>query len=223
MNVSDDLKQLPVQIEPMAVGDLAEVMAIDRAAFPSPWSTRAYEYELRYNDMAHYYVARLDTQAMERQARGGWRNWFREVWSRRASAQNPLLVGYVGYWLMAGEAHISTIAVHTDYRGRSYGELLLAFILQDALRHGAHVATLEVRVSNVLAQQLYLKYDFEKVGMRKAYYADNNEDAFIMTTPPLHSAAYQEKQRRLRTALVMRFQEQAGKRASAARPQYQTR
>lgn len=221
MNVSDDLKQLPVKVEPMAVSDLPQVMEIDRVAFPSPWSARAYEYELRYNDMAHYFVARPDLNAMERQARGGLWQWFRRLWQAKAQTENPTLVGYVGYWLMAGEAHISTIAVHPEYRGRSYGELLLASVLQDATRHGAQAATLEVRVSNALAQQLYLKYDFEKVGMRKAYYADNNEDAFIMTTPPLHSAAYQEKQRRLRTALVLRFQERTGKTAPVARPQMQ--
>ncbi len=222
MNVSDDLKQIPARIEPMAASDLAQVMEIDQTAFPSPWSTRAYEYELRYNEMAHYFVARLDPAALARAARGGLWQRLQRLWARPASAPAPPLVGYVGYWLMAGEAHISTIAVREEYRGRSLGELLLAFTLQDAARRSAHVATLEVRVSNLRAQQLYLKYDFEKVGMRKAYYSDNNEDAFIMTTPPLHSAAYQEKQRRLRTALVMRFQERAGKTASAARTHWQT-
>ncbi|MDL1897071.1 ribosomal-protein-alanine N-acetyltransferase [Anaerolineae bacterium CFX7] len=222
MNVSDDLKQISVQIEPMVVSDLAQVMEIDQAAFPSPWSTRAYEYELRYNEMAHYFVARLDPDTLERAARGSWRQRLQHLWTRQRPAPVSLLVGYVGYWLMAGEAHISTIAVRENYRGRSLGELLLAFALQDAARRSAHVATLEVRVSNLRAQQLYVKYDFEKVGMRKAYYSDNNEDAFIMTTPPLHSAAYQEKQRRLRTALIMRFQERADKTASAAQPHWQT-
>lgn len=223
MNASDDLKQLPVHIEPMAVSDLPQVMEIDHAAFPSPWSARAYEYELRYNDMAHYFVARLDVQALERQRRGGLIDRLRRFLRKGAEPNAPVLVGYVGYWLMAGEAHISTIAVHPDYRGLSYGELLLAFVLQDAARASAHVATLEVRVSNTPAQRLYLKYDFEKVGMRKAYYADNNEDALIMTTPPLHSAAYQEKQRRLRTALVMRFQERMGRDAPATLTQLSTR
>lgn len=223
MNASDDLKQLPVHLEPMAVSDLSQVMEIDHAAFPSPWSARAYEYELRYNDMAHYFVARSDVRALERQARGGLMDRIKRLLRTSAPPNAPDLVGYIGYWLMAGEAHISTIAVHPEYRGLSYGELLLAFVLQDAARQSAHVATLEVRVSNVPAQQLYLKYDFEKVGTRKAYYADNNEDAFIMTTPPLHSVAYQEKQRRLRTALVMRFQERMGKGAPAALAQYQTR
>ncbi len=214
MNVSDDLAQLTVRIEPMTTQDLAAVMEIDQTAFPAPWSTRAYEYELHYNEMAHYFVARLDTSA--RQSRGVW-NWLRRLGRANPPMAAPLLVGYVGYWLMAGEAHISAIAVRAGYRGHSYGELLLAFTLQDATRRGAHVATLEVRVSNILAQQLYLKYNFDKVGMRKAYYADNNEDAFIMTTPPLHSAAYQEKQRRLRVALVMRLQERADQDARRAR------
>lgn len=120
MNVSDDLKQISVQIEPMVVSDLAQVMEIDQAAFPSPWSTRAYEYELRYNEMAHYFVARLDPDTLERAARGSWRQRLQRLWTRQRPAPVSLLVGYVGYWLMAGEAHISTIAVRENYRGRRW-------------------------------------------------------------------------------------------------------
>jgi ribosomal-protein-alanine N-acetyltransferase len=119
----------------------------------------------------------------------------------------PQIVGYIGYWLMAGEAHISTIAVRPDRRGRAYGELLLAHSLDDAANRGAHVATLEVRVSNHSAQQLYLKYGFDKVGLRKAYYSDNNEDAYIMTTPPLGSPQFQSQLERLKSALVTRLRE----------------
>jgi ribosomal-protein-alanine N-acetyltransferase len=207
----DDFDRLPVHIEPMTTADLAQVLEIERAAFPSPWSARAYEYELRYNEMAHYFVARVNGDALERRANGRVLDWFKRWMNPPTPNGKVELIGYIGYWLMAGEAHISTIAVRPDRRGHSYGELLLAYALQDAARRGAHVATLEVRVSNTPAQQLYVKYGFEKVGLRKAYYSDNNEDAFIMTTPPLHSAQYQETLRRLRAALVLRFRERAGK------------
>lgn len=204
-----DFALLPLRIEPMTVADLGDVLNIERTAFPAPWSARAYEYELRYNEMAHYFVARLDVVS----SNGAHDNrlaWLKRLFRPAQTITTPEIVGYVGYWLMAGEAHVSTIAVSPAYRGRSIGELLLANTLEDATRRGSHVATLEVRVSNTSAQQLYLKYGFEKVGLRKAYYSDNNEDAFIMTTPPLGSGGYQTRLERLKTALLMRLRETLG-------------
>jgi ribosomal-protein-alanine N-acetyltransferase len=202
-----DLDTLPVRVEPMTVADLGDVLNIERLSFPSPWSARAYEYELRYNDMAHYFVARTTGDSLTASANGGMFGWLKRALHTAPAPIAPVIVGYIGYWLMAGEAHISTVAVHPDMRGRSFGEVLLEHSLEDAAQRGAHVATLEVRVSNTSAQQLYTKYGFEKVGMRKAYYSDNNEDAFIMTTPPLGSAQYQQKLQRLKTALLMRLSE----------------
>lgn len=207
MNGMDYPDTLLVQITPMAIEDLPEVLEIERVAFPSPWSARAYEYELRYNDMAHYFVARLDAAQRHENDRGVM-GWLRRLVHGESVKPTPLMVGYAGYWLMAGEAHISTIAVRPEQRRRSFGELMLMHLLDDAARHGAHVATLEVRVSNGAAQQLYLKYGFDKVGLRKAYYSDNNEDAFIMTTPPLNSGQYQEKLRRLHAALNLQLKAQ---------------
>jgi hypothetical protein len=65
------------------------------------------------------------------------------------------------------------------------GELLLAVMLERAVMLRAAVATLEVRVSNLVAQNLYTKYEFDRVGHRKRYYHDNGEDAYIMTVPAL--------------------------------------
>jgi len=204
---TDDFSNLPVHVEPMTVADLSEVLNIERLSFTSPWSARAYEYELRYNDMAHYFVARADTSAFHANSGERVLGWLKRVLHSPPSNGTPQIVGYIGYWLMAGEAHISTIAVRPELRGRAFGELLLAYTIEDAARRGAHVATLEVRVSNTPAQQLYFKYGFDKVGLRKAYYSDNNEDAFIMTTPPLGSSQYQTRFQRLKSALVMRLNE----------------
>lgn len=206
-----DFDAFAVRVEPMTVADLGDVLNIERLAFPSPWSARAYEYELRYNEMAHYFVARVNSVHANGGSNGrGMVEWLRRLFQPApVNGAKPQLVGYVGYWLMAGEAHISTIAVRPDLRGRSLGELLLAYSVNDAAQRGSHVATLEVRVSNNTAQQLYSKYGFEKVGLRKAYYSDNNEDAYIMTTPPLNSGQYQERFRRLTTALAARLQETA--------------
>ena len=94
------------------------------------------------------------------------------------------MLGYAGLWLLIDEAHISTIAVAPEWRGRGLGELLLASLLERAISIGADVATLEVRASNLVAQNLYRKYRFTVVGVRKGYYTDNFEDALVMTTPP---------------------------------------
>lgn len=212
----DSFETYGIRIEPMQAQDIGDVLQIEHMSFSSPWTARAYEYELRYNDMAHYYVARINPNRFDHGNGAGVKSWLTR-WLRPAPpSMLDMLVGYVGFWLMAGEAHISTIAVKPEYRGHSFGEVLLATVIQEALRCGAHVATLEVRVSNHNAQELYVKYGFEKVGLRKAYYSDNNEDAFIMTTPTLGSASYQQKFQRLNSALALRFQETD--RSAAGRP-----
>lgn len=198
-----DYTDLPVQIEPMRVEDIGPVLEIERLSFSAPWSARAYEYELRYNDLAHYYVARMMNGAA---AKSAWspRDWLETIFRTSVPSEESSIVGYVGFWLMVGEAHISTIAVKPGYRRRSIGELLLVASLEHAIELHAHQATLEVRVSNISAQELYLKYGFVKAGLRKGYYTDNNEDGIIMTTPPLSSADYQRRYQRLQDALMMR-------------------
>ncbi|MBN1428146.1 MAG: ribosomal protein S18-alanine N-acetyltransferase [Anaerolineae bacterium] len=98
------------------------------------------------------------------------------------------LIGYSGMWHIADEAHISTIAVHPDWRCRKLGELLVWSMVRQAIRQQAHQVTLEVRVSNTLAQNLYRKYGFEILGTRKGYYRDNSEDAYMMGVTRLDEA-----------------------------------
>ena len=153
--------QVEYGIRRMTVDDLPGVVEIDRQSFPIPWPERTYRYELKENSSAHLFVA-SDS--------GG------------ASSE---VIGYVGYWMLVDEAHISTIAVHPDYRRRGLGEQLLLAALRHALKLGAVEATLEVRASNLAAQNLYRKYGFEEVGQRQHYYRDNGEDAILMTARPL--------------------------------------
>ena len=106
---------------------------------------------------------------------------------------------------MVDEAHISTIASNGDWRRRGVGELLLASLIDQATELGAHMVTLEVRVSNETAQALYRKYGMTVAGKRKHYYSDNGEDAFIMSTPTLTSAEYQRLMQELKTNLFTRL------------------
>ena len=117
------------------------------------------------------------------------------------------LAGYVGIWLQGDQAHITEVAVREDLRGRGIGELLIIGTLRVAYEQGLAEVTLEARVSNFVAQRLYDKYGFNEAGIRKNYYADNREDAVIMTTDPIHTAAYREKFATLQANFLARYGE----------------
>lgn len=156
-----------IKFVPMLETDIPQVVAIDQQSFPLPWSFNSYKNELLGNDHAHFFVALNSAR---------WLCWWR---SHRE------VIGYIGYWFIVDEAHISTIAVHPKWRGKGVGESLLKHALRHAQTLGAHLATLEVRVSNLAAQQLYRKYNFVEVGRRLKYYRDNDEDALLMTVEPI--------------------------------------
>ena len=189
-----DTDNIPYIVEKMTQADVPQVGVLERAVVTLPWSNPAFEYELQYNPMAYFFVVRSRAPAGEDQGQPP-----AGVPGHRRSRQ-PVL-GYGGFWLIVDEAHICTLAVHPDWRGRGLGELLLVHMVGHATAINATVATLEVRTSNLLAQQLYRKYGFEVVGLRKGYYSDNREDALIMTTPVLVSASYQHRFQELKSAL----------------------
>jgi len=112
--------------------------------------------------------------------------------------------------MMVDEAHVSTIAVPPGWRRRGIGELLLVAMLDRAIELGAKIATLEVRVSNVTAQNLYRKYAFEQVGLRQRYYRDSGEDALIMSTERLTSATFQSHFQQLKQALWEKLDQNFG-------------
>ncbi len=153
----------------MTLGDIPQVLAIDQLSFRLPWSANSYRRELTENRQAHFWVA----IAPALRARGWLAGW-------RPSATRRV-VGYAGFWLVVDEAHVNTLAVHPDWRGQGVGERLLATLLGRAVELRAVAATLEVRLSNTAAQNLYRKYGFEEAGRRARYYRDNAEDALIMT------------------------------------------
>ncbi len=97
-----------------------------------------------------------------------------------ALEENGRTIGYAGYWLVAGEAQITRVAVAGDERGRGLGTRLTAALINAAWQAGADAITLEVRRSNAAAQKMYLTCGFRAEGVRPNYYADNHEDAVIM-------------------------------------------
>ena len=131
---------------------LGDIMRIEKLSFTTPWSKQAFLSEMLDNDRAYYLVAKVNDRA----------------------------VGYIGVWLIAGEGHITNVAVHPDYRGKGIGNLLMMAIEHLAKARGAARMTLEVRVSNDIAQGLYRKLGYIAAGIRRRYYRDNDEDAIIM-------------------------------------------
>ena len=181
---------LPYGLRPMTWDDVEQVGAIEREVFPTLWPATSYRREIR-NRQAEYSVCVHQDERVLLPARPPKRNLLDWLRRRRQEPQpaieEPLLLGYVGQWYMAGEAHIVSIAVREGFRRQGVGELLLIGSVEMALRRDAQVVTLEVRVSNAPAIALYEKYGFRQVGMRRRYYADNGEDAFIMSTDSLHA------------------------------------
>jgi ribosomal-protein-alanine N-acetyltransferase len=187
----------PYKVEPMQWADVPEVMEIEHVSFSLPWSDYTYRHELLENRNSHYFVARHLNGDNRTPA-----NWLARLFHR---PQPSPVIGYGGFWLVIDEAHISTIASAVEWRGRGIGELMLLAMIERSIELGAAMVTLEVRVSNTVAQNLYRKYSFEVVGRRPRYYRDNDEDADLMTVEPIQSADYQVKLRGLRAALEERL------------------
>jgi ribosomal-protein-alanine N-acetyltransferase len=192
-------------VESMTLADVDQVMAIERVAFSAPWSARAYRHEITENEHSTMLVVR---PAPRRSKLLG------TAWQRFMGIQPGPVLGYAGAWHLVDEIHISTIAVHALWRRKGLGELLLLSLLQRGMEMGMHWATLEVRVSNLAAQALYRKDGFEIASRQKAYYSDNNEDAYIMTTPDMRSAAFRSHLRQRSTSLLERLQGEDGTRGA---------
>lgn len=139
-------------IRRMLLQDLDQVLRVEQRSFTAPWTRQAFLGELVENRLARYIVAEYEGE----------------------------IVGYGGLWLIMDEGHITNIAVDPTFRGRKLGERLLQALMSLCAAAGGGKMTLEVRVTNTIAQNLYRKYGFERVGVRKGYYTDNKEDAIIM-------------------------------------------
>jgi ribosomal-protein-alanine N-acetyltransferase len=196
------------EVRPMALGDIPQVVDIERESFPAMWPQTTYKRELR-NHLARYLVVVERQQAPEdvasseptTQPSPGWRGAFRRLLRIESPPESTqeLILGFVGLWLMMGEAHIVTLAVRGSRRRCGLGELLLIRAIDAAVANGQHVITLEVRRTNEAAISLYEKYGFSRAGVRRRYY-ENDEDAVIMTTQPLGSPAFQERYALLKEA-----------------------
>lgn len=157
MTLSQSTQWLPVRVERLTEADLGAVLDIERLSFATPWPRDVFLHELRGNDVAHLFGARII-----------------------AGEQQNRVAGYSCTWVVADEIHITSFAVHPNFRRQHVGHQLLAGLLTHAVGLGCRQAVLEVRASNRGAQRLYGQFGFAPVAVRKGYYADNQEDAIVM-------------------------------------------
>lgn len=136
----------------VAEQDIDTLVEIERQCFAVPWPAEAFFHDIQHNRFAAYIMIELD----------------------------QVVVGYCGLWIILDEAHVTNIAILPDYRGKKLGETLLSKIMSVAKEAGAISMTLEVRVGNEAAKNLYKKLGFQEGGIRKNYYTDNGEDARVM-------------------------------------------
>lgn len=177
---------MPIPIVmPMTTADLDAVMQLERVCFKDPWTRRMYRADLTENELATYLIVRMQNAEGRTQNGGG----------PDSSAPGLLpstILAYGGYWLMADEAHIATVAAHPDWRGCGLGLYLMLALLDAAVAQGARLSTLEVRAGNTPARRLYEKLGYQVAGQRRRYYRDG-EDGLIMTTPLLAEPAMQTR------------------------------
>lgn len=141
-----------LEVRKMLIKDIPSVVEIEKRCFSVPWTKGAFETEIKKNKLALYLVALMEDQ----------------------------VVGYGGMWMIIDEGHITNIAVHPDFQGKKVGEGITRALLEEAAARKLYRVTLEVRKSNIIAQNLYKKLGFVACGIRPGYYSDNGEDALIM-------------------------------------------
>ena len=144
-------------IRRMTLDDLPTVVELDKISFSLPWPEKSFRFEITDNLASRCWVAEVDGRLV------------------------AMLVG----WLLVDDIHIATIATHPDFRRQGIGRKLLSHALSRAVVEGARSSFLEVRESNLAAQEMYRQFGYEPTGRRKRYYKDNDEDAILMTLETL--------------------------------------
>jgi ribosomal-protein-alanine N-acetyltransferase len=174
----------PVEIDltPMRRRHLRKVLSIESRVYPRPWSASLFLSELSQRSARTYLVARSCGQ----------------------------VVGYSGMMFMHKEAHVTNIAVDPDWHGHKIGTRLLLALVTEAIARGSQRISLEVRVSNTVAQRLYEKFGFSAVGIRKGYYIETNEDALVMEVAETLSTEYRLRLQSIRADLDDIVQGRAG-------------
>jgi ribosomal-protein-alanine N-acetyltransferase len=197
--------------------DIPQVTEIDHKAFPTEWPPTNFAHELN-NKLAYYIIAYNNDgtkpQSSPSLSDGKHRSGFidrilhfllPDRTNQKKPAEEVPILGFAGMWIMADEAHVTSIASHQQHRHQGIGEAMLLSLIELAMKKQATIVTLEARVSNLIAQNLYYKYGFDQMGLRKAYYLDNKEDAVIMSTEYIGSNSFRKKFTEMKKAYSQRW------------------
>jgi ribosomal-protein-alanine N-acetyltransferase len=212
-------ENLAFNVRLMRKEDLPQVTEIDREAFPTLWPPANYQRELD-NRLAYYIVACDEEERFElpepkatpQKGFSGLTAKLRQLFNHNRFLGNEpppsvrqYIFGFAGFWIMAGEVHITNIAVREQHRRQGIGELLLISLIDLGIELGARLITLEVRSSNIAAQSLYSKYGFNQVGLRRGYYTDNREDGVLMSIEDITSALVEANLQQLKQAHAQKW------------------
>ncbi|MFZ4585684.1 MAG: ribosomal protein S18-alanine N-acetyltransferase [Acidimicrobiia bacterium] len=162
-----------VHVVPMKRRHVKSVLAIEQQVYPRPWTTGLFLGELAITHSRAYFVARI----------------------------GRTVVGYAGLMVTLDDGHVTTIAVDPKWQRHRIGTRLLLVLLREALARGARALTLEVRMSNMGAQEMYRRFGFVPVGVRKGYYQPGNEDAMVMWVHDAYNDEYTELLDRIEAGL----------------------
>jgi len=146
-------------IRKMTADDIPAIVELDQKSFSLPWPERSFRFEITSNPASRCWVVDLDGK----------------------------VVGMIVVWLIVDEAHVATLATDPDFRRQGIGKRLLSHALLNLINEGARSSFLEVRESNIAAQEMYRKFGYEETGRRRRYYKDNDEDAILMTLDSLNA------------------------------------
>ena len=156
------LEPLDVHVAPMRRRHLRAVLRIEQQVYPRPWSHSLFVSELALRSTRAYVVAKVSRD----------------------------IVGYAGLMMSLTDGHVTTIAVDPPLHRHGVGTRLLLALSREAIERGARALTLEARMSNKPAQEMYRRFGFTAVGVRKGYYADTGEDALVMWAYEVDTPAY---------------------------------
>ena len=155
-------EQLTVHITPMRRRHVRSVLRIEEQVYPRPWSHSLFVSELALRSTRAYIVAKVGRD----------------------------IVGYAGLMMSLTDGHVTTIAVDPRWHRHHIGTRLLLALAREAIARHATALTLEARLSNKRAQEMYRRFGFVPVGVRKGYYVDTGEDALVMWAYEVDTAAY---------------------------------
>ena len=168
-----DYEIAPVELTRMRRRHLRRVLSIEARVYPRPWSASLFLSELSQRTTRTYIVAKSEGE----------------------------VIGYAGMMFTGREAHVTNIAVDPDFHSRKVGTRLLMYLVTEAIARGAEILSLEVRVSNNVAQAMYEKFGFSAVSIRKGYYIETNEDALVMVVDDARSTEHRIRLQKIRDEL----------------------